>query len=124
MVTALMVEPGKHPWITQLCSDSRFWDMAVSVGTDMQCSARIMELGNGVIILHAWEGLTMSLPGNRRIKKRIIPGVFYVVGMEKGMLRSLTDEEIVKYMDKLWKIQHFTEDEMMESWFEGIFSML
>ena len=123
MVTALMVKPNEHPCITQLCDDGKFLDLAVSLGTDMMCSARAMQLEKGVVILHACEGASLSLPGNRRVKRRIIPGIFYIVGVEKGKLRSLTDVEVAKYTSRYWEPEVFTQDEIIDSWFDDLFNM-
>lgn len=121
-----MVKPGEHPCIAQLCDNSEFLDMAVSVDADgdLIYSTRTMALDPGIAILHAWEGASLSLPSNRRVKKHIITGVFYIVGVEKEKLRSLTDSEITKYMARFWEPELYTDDEIIDSWFDGLFCAL
>lgn len=124
MVTALKVEPGEYPCVTELNQDYESLAAAVSIGTGTQCSVRRMDLGKGVSILHSWEGLSLSMRGNRRVRRRIIPGVFYVVGIEDDQLRSLTDDELMKYEKRYWNPQFFCEEEMVNSWFDGPWLML
>ena len=124
MVTALKVEPGEHPCVTELDQDYESLVSAVSIGTDIRCSVRKMNLEKGVAILHSWEGLSLGLHGNRRVRRRIIPGVFYVVGIEDDQLRSLTDDELMKYEKRYWHPRSFSEEEMIDSWFAGLWLML
>lgn len=35
-------------------------------------------------------------------------------------LRSLTDNEITRYMSQFWEPELFTEDEIIESWFDEL----
>ena len=97
MLTALIVQPGQHPQITQLCDDRTFLDLSVSRGTDFMCSAVAISLEKGIAIIYAQEGVPPCLPGNRKVNGHIIAGTFYIVGVKDGILRSLTDAEITKY---------------------------
>ena len=124
MVIALKVMPGEYPCVTELDQDYESLVSAVSIGTDTRCSVRQMKLEKGVAILHSWEGLSLGLHGNRRVRRRIIPGVFYVVGIEDDQLRSLTDNELMKYEKRYWQPQFFCEEEMVNSWFDGPWLML
>ena len=120
MVTALMVKPDEHPLVTHICDNTEFLNMAVSVDAIVPCFAQAIRLEKDIAIIYACEGTSLSLEGNRRIKNRIILGIFYVVAVKDGKLRSLTDNEITRYMSKFWEPELFTEDEIIESWFDEL----
>lgn len=121
MVTALMVKPGEQPFICQLVDDGDYLNAAVSVGDSMMCSATSLKLEKGVSVIYAWEGVSLGRKGNRKIGKRIIAGTFYVVRIKDGQLRSLTEEDIVKYTLRFWETEEYTDDEVIDSWFDGLF---
>lgn len=120
MVTALMIKPGERPRVTHLCDNAKFLNMAVSIDTLVPCSAQAFRLKKDIAIIHACEGASLSLEGNRRAKNRIILGTFYVVAVKGGNLRSLTDAEITKYMSRFWEPELFTDDEIAEAWFDEL----
>lgn len=120
MITALMVKSGERPNITHLCDNTEFLNMAISIDTIIPCSAQAIQLKKDIAIIHACEGTSLALEGNRRVKNRIILGTFYVVAVKNGKLRSLTDKEITKYMSQFWEPELFTDDEITESWFDEL----
>ena len=120
MVTALIVLPNQHPQITQLCDNRRFLDLSVSRGTDFMCSAAALPLVDGLAVLYPQQGALLCLPGNRRVNGHIIAGTFYIVGVKDGILRSLTDAEITKYTLQFWEPEIFSEDEVLDSYFDHI----
>lgn len=124
MTTALIIQPGQHPQITQLCDDRDFLNLSVSRDTDFMCSATATVLENGIAIIYAQEGVLLCLPGNRRAGNHIIAGTFYIAGVENGKLRSLTDAEIAKYTLQFWEPEIFAEEEIFDSWFDTIFDPL
>lgn len=121
MVTALMVKPGEQPCICQLVDDGNYLDAAVSIGDNMICSAASLKLEKEVAAIYAWEGVSLGRKGNRKIGKRIIAGTFYVVRIRDGYLRSLTEEDIVKYTLRFREAEDYTDDEVIDSWFDGLF---
>ena len=124
MVTALIIRPNQHPQITQLCDSRTFLNLSVSLDTDFMCSATATHLEKDIAIIHAQEGVLLSLPGNRRVNDHIIAGTFYVVGVKDGKLRSLTDAEIIKYTSQFWESEIFTDDEVFDSYFDSIIDPL
>lgn len=124
MVTALVVQPNQHPQITQLCDNRSFLDLSVSRGTDFMCSAVALPLEDNLAVLYPQQGTLLCLPGNRRVGNRIIAGTFYVVGVKDGKLRSLTDAEIIKYTSQFWETEIFTDDEVLDSYFDSILDPL
>ena len=121
MVTALMFKPGEHPEMVQLIDDDMYLDLAVSFGCELRCSATAVRVGEGVVALYADEGVTFGLIPNRRIGKRILAGTIYIVGEANGELRALVLEEIIKYGKRYWQPESYTEDETIDSWFDGLY---
>lgn len=124
MVTALMIRPMEHPRITQLCDNRDYLDHAVSEGTDMLCNASVLSVEKDIAAIYAQENLALSLHANRKISKRILCGTVYIVGVAGGKLRSLTDDEITKYSLRFWEPEVFSQDEIVDSWFDGLFCTL
>ena len=120
MITALMVKPGEHPCVTQIMDDREFLNCAVSMGTMFMCTAASMPVEKGIIAIYAWDGVMAGLTGNRKIGKRILAGTFYIVREINGDLYSLTEADIAKYTSKLWKSKEFTDDQVIDSWFDGV----
>ena len=125
IVTALMVKPGQHPVITQLCDDSHYLNLAVSIDDDlMMRSASSFALKKNIVVIHAFQGNSLDLGRNRRVGKRILCGTFYIAGLKDGKLRSLTADEITKYTSNFWEPELFTDDDIINSWFDGPFCAL
>ena len=120
MVTALMVKPGEHPAITQLCDDRDYLNHAVSIGEDYLFTATATSLEKGIAIIHNTEYASALVAGNRRIGKRIIAGTFYIVRVKNGNLQSLTDSDIVRFTLHFWEPEIFSEDEILDAWIDSI----
>ena len=89
-ITALMVEPGKHPRVTKLKDDLDSLQKAVSIGADYQGLIEFVSLRNGDCIMCNEEGKLIGLEGNRRFGDDILVGVFYIMSEnEDGELVSL-----------------------------------
>ena len=121
MVTALMVKPGEQPCSTQICDDRDFLNCAVSIGADAMCTAAAISVERGIIAIYAWEGVFAGLCGNRKVGKRILAGTFYLVREMDGVLYSLTEKEIARFRYRFRKVGRFTDDEVINSWFDGMF---
>ena len=120
MVTALMVKPGEQPCIVPLLDDSDYLNAAVSIGATLMCTAAVLPIEKDVVAIYAWDGVVNGLRGNRKVGKRIIAGTFYVVRIVNGELRSLTEEEIARFSYRFRKIQQYDDDEVIDSWFDGL----
>ena len=122
MVTALMVKPGEKPCVVPLVDDSCFLNAMVSVGSTLMCSAAVLPIEKEVVAIYAWDGVMSGLKGNRKVGKRIIAGTFYVVRIVDGQLVSLSEDEISKYSHRFRKIQEYSDTEVMDSWFDDLWS--
>ena len=115
-IRVLKVAPGEHPMETTLVNDLDELQKAVSIGASYQGLIEIIEIEDGVCILCNEEGKLIGLEGNRRIGTDIITGVFYVTGEDDdGNLASLPADMIEKYMLRFWKIESFSEEDIMKS---------
>ena len=115
-IRVLKVAPGEHPMENSLVNDLDELQKAVSIGASYQGLIEIIEIEDGVCILCNEEGKLIGLEGNRRIGTDIITGVFYVTGEDDdGDLASLPADMIEKYMLRFWKIESFSEDDIMKS---------
>lgn len=124
-VIALMVSPGKRPTLTLLLDDGEYLNLAVSVDDCVPLHyAEARPIKSGVVAICAEQGCAFDLDANRRVGKRILSGTFYIVGSKAGKLRSLRKDEIVKYTSKYWEPEIFTEDEVIDSWFDDLFCAL
>ena len=117
MVTALMIRPDEHPAITHLINDGKYLDFAVSKDSNYQLTAAALKIEDDIVAIHSDEGYLFIAPPNRQIGTKIIAGTFYIVGVHKGNLRSLTDKEIVRFTLRFWEPEIHTDDDVFNSWF-------
>lgn len=120
MVTALMVQPGKQPCITQLCCDGLYLNYAVSKDCDTLCCANIIALEKNIAVVCAADGVFYNLKPNRRVGKQIVCGTFYVVKVKNRELCSLTDKEIVKYSFRFRECEWWTDSEAIDAIFSEL----
>ena len=120
MVAALMVKPGEKPCVVRLQDDRDFLNAAVSIGAVLMCTAAVLPVEKDIVAIYAWDGVMAGLRGNRKVGKRIIAGTFYVVRIVGGELQSLTEEELEKFNYRFRRIRDYDDDEVIDSWFDGI----
>lgn len=121
MVTALMIRPGEQPCVSQILDDADFLNAAVSYGADMLCTAAAVPVERGIIAIYAWEGVMAGLPGNRKVGKRILAATFYIVREINGDLYSLDEDDVARLSFQFRKIREYTDDEVIDSWFDGLY---
>ncbi len=117
MVTALMVQPGESPCITQLCCDGEYINYAVSKGCDTLCHADILAFEKNIAIIFASDGVFYGMKPNRKVGKQIIYGTFYIVKVENKKLCSLTEKELVKYSLRFREREWWTDTEAIDAIF-------
>ena len=126
-IQGMMVWPGEHPCWTCLLNDRRFLDFAVGLGSALGGSTEILPLSDTAAILYNSEGLLSELKGNRKVGRKLLAGVFYVVGIKDGELTDLPTEEMEKYFEQFWDPEYYTEADVKEAWkheFLGVLSDL
>ena len=120
MSTALMVKQGEQPYVVPLVDDGDYLNAVVSIGATVMCTAAVLPIEKDIVAIYAWDGVMAGLRGNRKVGKRIVAGTFYVVRIANGELRSLTEEEIASFSYRFRKIQQYDDDEVIDSWFDGL----
>ena len=116
MVTALKFEVGKNPCPCRLCDDGDYLNHCVSPDSYLTYTAAALKVDTGIAAIYCRNGHMFSLSGNRRIGDRVICGVFYIVRVKDGKLKSLTDTDVVKYSLQYWHAERFNDDEILDSW--------
>ena len=107
-LTVVMVEPHKTPYVTEIADE---------LSALQRCVGGYIEVvgnGDGTLIICNEEGKLQGLEGNRRIRDgaSVIAGTFFVVGDDGENFRSLTESEVVKYMDRFKEIEDISQDEV------------
>lgn len=88
-------------------------DEAVSEGTGFHCHAKLKKLKKNICLLHAEEKDTLMFAPNRRIGDAIMSGVFYVVAVKKGVLTSLSEAQVKRYLTKFKYPEEFDDFEYL-----------
>ena len=110
MITALMIRPGKHPCITQLCDNRDYLNCAVSIDSDLTHTAAALRIEDGIAAIYS-DDCALS------IEPPIITGTFYIVRVKDGKLKSLTDDDITRFTLQYWEPEIYSDDEVFDSWY-------
>lgn len=107
-LTVVMVEPHRAPYVTEIMDELSALQRAVGGYIE------VVGNGDGTLIICNEEGKLQGLDGNRRIHDgaSVIAGTFFVVGDDGENFRSLTESEVVKYMDRFKEIEDISQDEV------------
>lgn len=107
-LTVVMVEPHQAPYVTEIKNTLSALQKAVGGYIEVVGNA------DGTRIICNEEGKLQGLEGNRRIHDgmSVIAGRFFVVGDDGENFRSLTESEVVKYMDRFKEIEDISQDEV------------
>ena len=111
-IKALKIAPLERPEICYLENNLEALQKAVSIGADYVGLIEILDLDERTCIVCNEEGKLIGLMPNRRVGDDIICGVFYVTGQnEDGDLTSLTDEEILHYVEMFDSVEYFMQSD-------------
>ena len=117
MITALMIQPGKHPCITRLCDNEDYLNCAVSIDSDLTHTAAALRIEDGIAAIYSDDCALSIEPPNRQIGTRIIAGTFYIVRVKDGKLKSLTDDDITRFTIQYWEPEIYSDDDVFDSWY-------
>ena len=108
LLTVVFVEPHKKPVVRKLRNE--YEDISHAVGGLIE---HIYQ-EDGTILVANEESKLLGMDGNRRIYdgKSILAGPFFVVGDDGEDYRSLTEEEIKRYMERFDEIEEITPEEV------------
>ena len=118
-LTVVMVEPHKTPYVTEISDE---------LSALQRCVGGYIEVvgnGDGTLIICNEEGKLQGLEGNRRIHDgmSIIAGTFFVVGDDGEDFRSLTESEVMRYMDRFKNPEDIDQDEVEDDMGITFYSM-
>lgn len=107
VLRVVYVEPNKEP---------RVMDMPHTLEAEQNAVGGLIELvynDDDTAIVCNDEGKLIGMEGNRRLGNgTIIAGPFFVVGLTEDDFRSLTDEEVVKYMNRFAEPEQISQEEV------------
>ena len=69
-------------------------------------------LGDGTILMCNDEAKLIGMDGNRRLGDSTIAGPFFIVGEDGEDFRSLTDDEIQRYMKRFAEPEQISQQEV------------
>lgn len=118
-LTVVMVKPHKTPYVTEIADE---------LSALQRCVGGYIEVvgnGDGTLIICNEEGKLQGLEGNRRIHDgmSIIAGTFFVVGDDGENFRSLTESEVMRYMDRFKNPEDIDQDEVEDDMGITFYSM-
>lgn len=110
LMRVVYVEPGKPPYEAEIEGTLKAEQKAVGGLIEM-----IRNRQDSTCIICNEESKMLGMQGNRRIgESSIIAGPFFICGLSAESYRSLTDEEVMKYMDRFAEPEFISQDEVQE----------
>lgn len=107
LMRVLYVEPSKAPYEAEIGNDLRSMQRAVGNGL-----IEPIFMDDGCVLVGNEEGKLRGMQGNRHLDGGgIIAGPFFICGDAGEDFRSLTDEEVNKYMEKYAEPENISDDE-------------
>lgn len=108
LMTVVYVEPHKAPYTAEI---------AHTLEAEQKAVGGLIELiynEDGTCLVGNEEAKLIGMEGNRHLDDghSIIAGPFFVCGLTEDDFRGLTDEEVVKYMDKFAEPEDISQEEV------------
>lgn len=110
LMRVVYVEPNKPAYVADVEHTLEAEQKAVGDGLILP----VFLEDDGTVIISNEESKLKGMPGNRRFGDgtSIIAGPFFVCGTTEDDFRSLTDEEVEKYMDRFAVPDQISQDEV------------
>ena len=113
-IKVLQITPGATPKTIFLQTSIEAFNNAVSIGAYEPGIAASIKLEDNIYLLYYKDRFFAGLSPNRRVKGRILFGIFYVVATDKETIpRSLTEIERKKYFTQFKYPEEFSEKEVV-----------
>lgn len=108
LMRIVYVEPHRSPYISEI--EHKLESEQKAVGGLIE----IIDNDDGTLIVCNDESKLIGMEGNRYLDDghSIIAGPFFVCGAAEDDFRGLTDEEVVKYMDRFKEPEDISQDEV------------
>lgn len=99
----LVIEPGKHPRITEI--DGSLRSMQETVGGNIQA---IYPFDDHIALICDEEGLFKDIKWNRRITQDCaIKGTFFLCGFGEEDFMDIPEELVAQYTHRFWSPEEF-----------------
>ena len=108
LLKIVYVEPNRPPFISEVGNDLKSLQRAVCGYIEPIC------LGDGTILVGNEEAKLKGMEGNRHIGESIIAGPFFIVGEDCDNFRSLTDDEVQRYMERFAEPEQISQQDVQE----------
>lgn len=108
LLKVVYVEPNKPAYAAEIEATLRAQQRAV------KGRIQLVDNGDGTGIVCNEDAKLLGMKGNRRLGggKSVIAGPFFVVGLGGKDIRSLTDQETQKYVDRFSMPEEITQEEV------------
>ena len=123
-IDALLIKPQERPKKVYMLNDVNAFKTLVSPDLVYPWDIEFTRLEKNVVFFRNEEGALLGMKGNRRIGDEIIAGDMYITGFDDdGNICSLPKEKIEKYRKRFWKIEHYTDREVADAYWNVWFSI-
>lgn len=108
LMRVVYVEPHRAPYVTEI---------ERSLAAEQKAVGGLIEpisMGDGTVLIGNEEAKLIGMEGNRYLDDglSIIAGPFFICGETEESFRSLTDEEVEKYMERFAEIEEISQEEV------------
>ncbi len=110
-IKVVFVEPNKPAVVAEI--ENKLRGLQRAVGGNIEA----IYFKDGTCLICNEEGKLKGLKGNRRLTEfgdEVIAGVFFITGIHEDEFRSLTEEEIEKYMSRFKEPEEIPDEEVRE----------
>lgn len=113
LMDGLFVEPTEHPYEISMVNDKDIIEFNLVENIEDACEIKIMRISPSACIIYNKYAILNQGNANRTVNNTIIAGNFYIVGLtDKGKLASLTKNQKLKYTNKFWESEQYTDDDI------------
>lgn len=106
LMRVVYVEPNKPAYEAEIAHTLEAEQKAVGGAIE------VVENNDGTGLIINRDAKLLQIEGNRRVGDGIIAGPFFVCGLSEEEFRSLTDEEVVKYMTRFAEPEDISQAEV------------
>ena len=103
------VEPGRPLFVSEVGRD------LLSMQKAVHGPLEVLNNQDGTVLLCNDEGKLIGMEGNRHVGDDVIAGPFLLIGDNGENLRSLTDAEVDRYMERFAQPEEISQEEVEES---------
>jgi len=112
-ITALIIEPRKHPKMLKLVNDREVIRNVVCKDSSLFSDMRVTHIDENIYAVSNRDAELLQLKGNRKICDKIIAGTILILETDKnGIVVDMTNSKSQKYLDLFWDVETYTDEEV------------